>query len=317
MQHATIKRDKAFQKQSCAKRIRRYLPLYLLALPAICYLLINNYLPMYGLTLAFKKFRYDKGIFGSKWSGIDNFMFLLKSKDIWLITRNTLLYNLVFIVLGTTLAVAVAILLNEIRSKRARKAYQTVILLPYLLSMVIVSYVVYGFLSADQGFINGILKQMGADTVSWYSEPGYWPFILTFVNIWHSVGYSCIVYYAAVVGIDIGYYEAADIDGATGWQKVRHITLPSLKPTIITMTLLNLGRVFYSDFGLFYQVPLNSGALYNVTTTIDTYVYRGLMQNPNISMSAAAGFYQSILGFILVIAANYLTRRFDKKNALF
>lgn len=299
------------------KRVKRYLPIYLLALPAVAYLFINNYIPMYGLSLAFKNYRYDKGIWGSPWAGFENFEFLFKTKDVWLITRNTILYNMVFIILGTVCAITAAILLNEIRSQRAKKTYQTIILLPYLLSMVVISYVVYGFLSPDLGFVNHFLQLIGKESVSWYSEAAYWPFIIVFVRIWYGVGYKCIVYLATLVGIDRGYYEAAEIDGANAWQKIWYITLPCLKPTIIIMVLLSLGRVFYSDFGLFYQVPLNSGALYNVTTTIDTYVYRGLTQTPNISMAAAAGFYQSIMGFILVLSANAFTRRFNRESSLF
>lgn len=299
------------------KRLKRYFPLYLLALPAVIYLFIDSYIPMYGLSVAFKNYRYDKGIWDSPWVGLKNFEFLFKTKDVWLITRNTILYNMMFILLGTVCSITAAILLNEIRSKIAKKAYQTIILLPYLLSMVVISYIVYGFLSPDLGLANHLLETMGKERVSWYSVPKYWPFILVFVRVWHGVGYKCIVYLASLVGIDRGYYEAAEIDGASAWQKITQITLPCLKPTIIIMVLLSLGRVFYSDFGLFYQVPLNSGPLYNVTTTIDTYVYRGLTQTPNISMAAAAGFYQSVMGFILVLAANAFTNRFNRQSSLF
>lgn len=299
------------------KRLKRYFPLYLLALPAVIYLFIDSYIPMYGLSVAFKNYRYDKGIWDSPWVGLKNFEFLFKTKDVWLITRNTILYNMMFILLGTVCSITAAILLNEIRSKIAKKAYQTIILLPYLLSMVVISYIVYGFLSPDLGLANHLLETMGKERVSWYSVPKYWPFILVFVRVWHGVGYKCIVYLASLVGIDRGYYEAAEIDGASAWQKITQITLPCLKPTIIIMVLLSLGRVFYSDFGLFYQVPLNSGPLYNVTTTIDTYVYRGLTQTPNISMAAAAGFYQSVMGFILVLAANAFTNRFNRESSLF
>lgn len=299
------------------KRLKRYLPIYLLALPAVIYLFIDSYIPMYGMSVAFKNYRYDKGIWDSPWVGFKNFEFLFQTKDVWRITRNTILYNMVFILLGTAGAIAVAILLNEIRSKAAKKAYQTIILLPYLLSMVVISYVVYGFLSPDLGFVNHLLEALGKESVAWYSEPKYWPFIIVFVRIWYGIGYKCIIYLANLVGIDKGYYEAADIDGANAWQKITQITLPCLKPTIIVMVLLSLGRVFYSDFGLFYQVPLNSGALYDVTTTIDTYVYRGLTQTPNISMAAAAGFYQSIVGFILVLSVNMFTNRSNGKNSLF
>lgn len=299
------------------KRLKRYFSLYLLALPAVIYLFIDSYIPMYGLSVAFKNYRYDKGIWDSPWVGLKNFEFLFKTKDVWLITRNTILYNMMFILLGTVCSITAAILLNEIRSKIAKKAYQTIILLPYLLSMVVISYIVYGFLSPDLGLANHLLETMGKERVSWYSVPKYWPFILVFVRVWHGVGYKCIVYLASLVGIDRGYYEAAEIDGASAWQKITQITLPCLKPTIIIMVLLSLGRVFYSDFGLFYQVPLNSGPLYNVTTTIDTYVYRGLTQTPNISMAAAAGFYQSVMGFILVLAANAFTNRFNRQSSLF
>lgn len=299
------------------KRLKRYFPLYLLALPAVIYLFIDSYIPMYGLSVAFKNYRYDKGIWHSPWVGLKNFEFLFKTKDVWLITRNTILYNMMFILLGTVCSITAAILLNEIRSKIAKKAYQTIILLPYLLSMVVISYIVYGFLSPDLGLANHLLETMGKERVSWYSVSKYWPIIIVFVRVWHGVGYKCIVYLASLVGIDRGYYEAAEIDGASAWQKITQITLPCLKPTIIIMVLLSLGRVFYSDFGLFYQVPLNSGPLYNVTTTIDTYVYRGLTQTPNISMAAAAGFYQSVMGFILVLAANAFTNRFNRESSLF
>lgn len=305
------------KQKTVKKRLKRYLPLYLLALPAVIYLFIDSYIPMYGLSVAFKNYRYDKGIWDSPWVGFKNFEFLFKTKDVWLITRNTILYNMMFILLGTVCSIAAAILLNEIHSKIAKKTYQTIILLPYLLSMVVVSYIVYGFLSPDLGLANHLLEAVGKERVSWYSAPEFWPFIIVFVRVWHGVGYKCIVYLASLVGIDRGYYEAAEIDGASAWQKITQITLPCLKPTIIIMVLLSLGRVFYSDFGLFYQVPLNSGSLYNVTTTIDTYVYRGLTQTPNISMAAAAGFYQSIMGFILVLAANAFTKRFNRESSLF
>ena len=189
---------------------------------------------------------------------------------------------------------------------------------PDLLSMVVISYVVYGFLSPDQGFVNHtILPALGMEPVSWYSEPKYWPFILIFVNLWATVGYSCILYLSTLVGIDKGYYKAADMDGANMWQKIRYITLPFLKPTMITVFLLSVGKIFYSDFGLFYQVPLNSGALFNVTSTIDTYVYTGLTKSSNIGMSSAAGVYQSVVGFILVLAANGIVNRVSKENSLF
>ena len=273
---------------------------------------------MFGLRIAFKRFNYAKGIAGSKFVGLKNFEFLFKTKEAFIITRNTLCYNLVFIVLGTVLAIAVAIMLNELTSKRLTKFYQTVILVPFMISMVIVAYLAYAFLSTDTGFINNsLLKLLGVEAISWYSTPKYWPVILTLVNLWKNLGYSSIIYYSTLVGIDKSYYEAASIDGATRWHKITHITLPCLKPTIIILTLMAIGKIFYSDFGLFYQVPMNNGLLYDVTNTIDTYVYRGLTSSNNIGMASAAGFYQSIVGFLLVLSANYVVKKVSVDNALF
>ncbi len=299
-------------------KIRRFIPLYIMLAPGIIYLVINNYIPIMGLFIAFKRINYSLGIFKSPWVGLSNFEFLFKTSDAWLITRNTLLYNLVFIVLGTVLGVAVAILLNEIASVKLKKLYQTSVLLPFLISMVVVSYLVFAMLSNNSGFINkSILEPLGFEGISWYTKPQYWPVILTIVNLWKGFGYSCILYYATVIGIDTSYYEAAVVDGAGKWQQILHITLPSLKPTIITLTLMNVGRIFYSDFGLFYQVPMNSGPLMDVTNTIDTYVYRGLLQLNDVGRASAAGFYQSLVGFAVVLLANYVTGRIDKEQALF
>ena len=306
------------EKKSLGKRLKRFIPLYLMMIPGAVYLIINNYIPMTGIVIAFKQFNYGKGIWGSPFIGFKNFEFLFATKYAWVITRNTLLYNVAFIVLGTASAIAVAILLNEIRSSTAKKIYQTTILVPFLISIVVVSYLVYAFLSTESGFLNKtILPALGLEPVSWYTEPKYWPFILILVNLWKGLGYNCIIYYATLVGIDRGYYEAAVIDGANRWQQVVHITLPSLKPTIITLTLMAIGRIFYSDFGLFYQVPMNSGPLLDVTNTIDTYVYRGLMSLNNISMASAAGVYQSLIGFLLVLTANFVVKKVSSENALF
>ena len=299
-------------------RIRHNIPLYLMFLPGAIYLLINNYIPMAGLVIAFKQVNWNKGILKSPWVGFSNFEYLFKTKEAWNITRNTLGYNIIFIILGTVIAIAVAILLNEITSMMLKKTYQTVILLPYLISMVVVSYLVYAMLSSENGFVNlSILRPLGKQEISWYTESKYWPAILIIIYIWKTFGYNCILYYATLVGIDRGYYEAAVIDGASRWQQIRHIPLPELVPTIITLTLMSIGKIFYSDFGLFYQVPMDSGPLYDVTNTIDTYVYRGLIRQNNVGMSSAAGFYQSIIGFVLVLLANYAVRRISKENALF
>ncbi|SHL34844.1 putative aldouronate transport system permease protein [Anaerocolumna jejuensis DSM 15929] len=300
------------------KQLKKFLPFYLMMLPGILYLIINNYIPMFGIVMAFKKFDYKLGMFKSPGIGFKNFEFLFATKDAWTITRNTLAYNAVFIILGTLVSIAVAILLNEIRADKAKKLYQTVILIPFLISIVVVSYIVYGFLNSQTGYFNQtLLPLFGAKPISWYSEPKYWPIILVIVQLWKSFGYNCIIYYATLVGIDKGYYEAAVIDGAGRFQQIRYITLPGLKVTVITLTLMAIGRIFYSDFGLFYQVPMNSGVLVDVTNTIDTYVYRGLTQLNNLGMAAAAGFYQSVIGFLLVLSANGIVRKFSKENALF
>ncbi len=306
------------QNKALRNRIKRYIPLYLMILPGFAYLIINNYMPMSGIVVAFKKYNYQKGIFGSDFVWFDNFKFLFQTKEAWVITRNTILYNLAFMILGTVFAVAVAIFLNEIAAKKLIRVYQTSILVPFLISIVVVSYLVYGFLSSNTGFINkSILEPLGMEPISWYSNPKYWPVILILVNVWKGFGYTSIIYYATLVGIDLSYYEAAMIDGASRWKCIWHITLPCLKPTITILTLMSIGKIFYSDFGLFYQVPMNSGPLIDATNTIDTYVYRGLMELHNIGMSSAAGFYQSIVGFILILLANFAVRKFDAESALF
>ena len=286
------------------KLIKRYIPVYIMALPGIIYLFINNYMPLPGLVLAFKKYSTKKGIWGSPWIGFKNFKYLFKTQDAWIITRNTLGYNILFIFFNVLIAVAVAIILSELTTKR-KKIYQSTILLPHFLSTVIISYLVFAFLSAEHGFLNTrIFPLFGIDPVPWYTETKYWPFILVFVQTWRSVGYSCIVYLSTILGFDREIYEASSIDGASKWQQITKITLPLLKATIIMMVLLAIGRIFYSDFGLFYQVPQRSGILLSVTQTIDTYVYRGLLERNDMPMATAAGVYQSIVGFILVMSAN-------------
>ena len=274
-------------------------------------------MPLPGLVLAFKKYNAKKGIFGSKNVGFKNFKYLFATKDAFVITRNTIFYNVVFIIVNTVLAVFVAILLAEMTSK-LKKTYQIIILLPFMISMVIVSYLVFGFLSNDNGFLNNtILKALGKEPVQWYMQKQYWPFILVFVNAWKVIGYNCIIYLSTILGIDRSIYESASIDGAGKWTQIAKITIPLLKPTIIMMTLLAVGRIFYSDFGLFYQVPQNQGALFSVTNTIDTYVYRGLLELGDMSMASAAGLYQSVVGFICILAANLIVRKLDPESALF
>lgn len=298
--------------------LRKTLPLLLLAAPGLLYFLINNYLPMTGIFIAFKDVNYAKGIFGSDWVGFDNFKFLFQTSDAWIMTRNTLLYNLAFIVLGTMLSILIAILMSELLKSVWSKLFQSGLVLPNLISMVVLSYIVFAFLNADSGFINNsILKPLGIPEINWYSEAKYWPYLLVFIQLWKTAGYGSIVYIAFISGIDKSIYEAAKIDGAGKLKQIRMITLPLLKPTIIILTLMSIGRIFNSDFGLFYQVPMNAGALYSTTQTIDTYVYRALMQVNDIGMSAAAGLYQSVVGFILVMAANAIVKKVNPENALF
>lgn len=306
------------KKKSRMAKIKEWMPVYLMMLPGLIYLLINNYVPMAGLVIAFKKINFTTGIMDSPWVGLSNFEFLFKTKDAFIITRNTLLYNFAFIIINTIMGIAIAILISDIRSKRAKSLYQSSVLLPFLMSYVIVSYIVFAFLSGDNGmFNNTILPALGMSEINWYSNAKYWPFILILVNFWKSVGYGVLIYIAGIAGIDSSYYEAASLDGAKKFKQILHVTLPALVPSIITLTLLSIGRIFYSDFSLFYQVPMNSGMLYQTTQTIDTYVYRGLLTLGNISMSSAAGFYQSCVGFILVMISNLIVKKASPDNALF
>lgn len=295
--------------------------LLLLTLPGAAWFLIFAYLPMFGVIIAFKKWTihgsFFESLMKSEWVGFDNFKFLFQSSDAWLITRNTVLYNLVFIVLGIVLPVTLAILLNEMLSKKLAKVFQSAMFLPYFLSWVVVSYCLYAFLSPDKGYVNSIITSMGGSGVSWYTEPKYWPYIIIFMSQWKAVGYGTVVYLASICGIDKSYYEAAVIDGATKLQQIMYITLPLLKPVLIIMFITSVGGMFRADFGLFYQLPKNSGALYPVTNVIDTYVYRGLMNLGNIGMSSAAGLYQSFVGLILILVTNGIVRKVDKENAFF
>ena len=293
-------------------------PLYLMMLPALLYLLINNYIPMAGMVIAFKKLNFAKGIWASPWAGLKNFKFLFASRDAWVITRNTLLYNVAFILVNMVIGIAIAILITEVKNIKLKKLYQSAILLPFLMSMVILSYIVYALLSAENGLVNNsILPLFHMDPIQWYQKPKYWPAILIIANCWKGVGYGCLIYIASLIGIDPSFYEAARLDGASKWQEITKITLPSLVPTIITLLLLSIGRIFYSDFGLFYQVPMNSGVLVSTTNVIDTYVYRALIEQGNISMSSAAGVYQSLVGFCVVMLSNWIVRKVDKDQALF
>lgn len=294
----------------------------LMILPGFIWLIVMKYIPMFGQVIAFKNFRFHPdgffaSVFHSEWVGFENFNFLFSTNDAFVITRNTLLYNILFIIVGLILSVAVAIILSEITKQKLAKIYQTGMLFPHFLSWVVVSYFVFAFLSVDKGLFNSVLGFFNIEPVSWYNEPQYWPYFITVISQWKGVGFSSIVYLAAIVGIDRTHYEAAMIDGANKWQQIRHVTIPMIMPLIVILTILNIGSIFSADFGLFYQIPRDSGPLYSVTNVIDTYVYRGLMTMGDIGMSTAAGLYQATVGFILILLTNYIVRKIDEDNALF
>lgn len=305
------------KKKSRKSNILHWLPFYLMGLPGLVYIFINNYMPLVGLQIAFKNFNYAKGMWDSPWAGFKNFKFLFKTKDAFIMIRNTICYNVVWIILGIIVGVAAAILISEVTSNKAKKFYQTVILLPYLMSMVVIAYLVYAYLSPTSGLFTKMIERITGTAPAFYQETKWWPFILTFVNQWRGIGFGMILYLSSILGIDPSYYEAAQLDGATKWQQHRLITLPLLKPTIIMLFIMNLGQIFRSDFGLFYQVPMNQGALFSVTQTVDTYVYRALLQLNNVGMSSAASFVQSIVGFIFIVTANKIVSKLDESSALF
>jgi putative aldouronate transport system permease protein len=299
------------------KKFKSSLPLTIMAIPALLLMLLFKYLPMAGTVLAFKKFNVRKGIFGSEFIGWKNFEFLFKSSDAFIITRNTLGYNIVFIVLDLVVAVSMAIALNELLNKKRAKVYQTIFMAPYFMSWVVVSFIVFALLSVDDGVLNHLLSNFGVQPINWYTEKKYWPFILVIAASWKTAGYSTVMYLGTLVGISNDYYEAAIMDGATKWQQIKYITLPCLKTMMIVLTTLAIGRIFYSDFGLFYQLTRNSGPLFDTTNVIDTYVYRGLKETGDIGMSAAANLYQSVIGFVCILVSNFAVRKFDKDSALF
>lgn len=302
------------------KRFRSAKPdrtLTVMALIPSIMLLVFAYLPMPGLILAFKNFKVADGIFGSEFCGLKNFSFFFKSSDAATVLRNTLGMNLIFIVLTLVISVAVALMLNEIRSRRTVKAIQTIMFFPYFISWVVASYMVYAFLNQQYGIMNSVCDFLHIPRVAWYADAKYWPFILSFLYIWKNAGYQSVIYYANIIGIDDSYYESAALDGASRWQMAWHITLPCMKNVIICMTTLAIGRVMYSDFGLFYQVPRDIGSLYATTDVLDTYIYRALRVTGNVSASAAVGFVQAITGFSLIMITNLIVRKIDKDSALF
>lgn len=292
------------------------LDLTLLALPTIIMILIFNYIPLYGLLLPFKDYKIGLGFWRSEWCGFKNFEFLFNGEDVIRATKNTILYNLAFIVIGTIVSIAVALMLYNL-SKKAVKTYQTILFVPYFVSWVIVSYVVIAMLDMNYGVFNEIIKAVGGEKIMWYNEPKYWPFIIIFMNIWKNTGYNAIVYLAALMSIDTTLYEAAEVEGATKWHKIKYISLPGIKNMIIMLTIMKVGQIFSGDFGLFYNVPLNSALLYPTTDILNTFTYRALMSMGDIGMSSAATLYQSFAGFILVMITNAVTRKLDSDSALF
>ena len=287
------------QEKKKNRNFKQWIPFYIMGLPGLIYLFINNYLPLAGLQIAFKNFSYSKGMWASPWCGLKNFKFLFRTADAGIMIRNTLLYNIAWIILGPILGVTAAILL------------------PYLMSMVVIAYLVYAYLSPTSGLFTKALERWTGSAPAFYQETKWWPFILTFVNQWRQIGFGMILYMSTILGIDPSLYEAATLDGATRWQQHKKITIPLMIPTIVMLFILSLGQIFRSDFGLFYQVPMNQGALYPVTQTIDTYVYRALLKTNDVGMSSAASFVQSVVGFIFIVGANKVVSHLDENSKLF
>lgn len=304
--------------KSLSKHLHQFGLLHLMALPTVILLIIFSYAPMFGIVMAFQNYLPLKGVFGSEFIGLKNFEFLFATRDVWIITRNTVCYNLVFITLNLVLAVTLAILLNEIYFKKFAKVLQTIFIMPHFLSMAVVAILVLSFLSRSSGFVNQLFQYMGMEgKTDWYLTKSIWPPLLVFINAWKGVGYSAVVYLASISGIPNEHYEAAIIDGATRRQQIRYITLPHLRTMIVILFIMSIGGIFRGDFGLFYTVTGNSGALYSVTDVIDTYVFRALTKLNNVGMSTAAGLYQSIVGFFLIIIANKIVTKVDSDSALF
>lgn len=303
--------------RSFSRELKKNRTLFLMILPAVLITVIFSYLPMSGLVLAFKDYRYNKGVFGSDWNGFENFRFLFASGTGWLITKNTILYNLLNLVTSQGLAILVAIVISEIKVIPYKKVTQSVIFFPYFISWVIVGTFVYNIFNYETGLMNSLVTALGGEKINVYSMPWVWPIIICVFNAWKWCGYNSVVYIAAITGVDSECYEAAEIDGANIFQRIHYITLPSIRPTIITMLLLNVGRILRGDFQMFYQIVGNNGQLFNATDVIDTYVFRSLTTSANLGMTAAATFYQSILCFIIIMAVNGIVKKIDADYALF
>lgn len=299
--------------------IKRYIPLYIMALPAMLLLFLFAYMPMAGLVIAFKEYEFSGGIFGSPWINpwYKNFEILFNNQSAFAAIRNTLVLNTLFIVFGTAFALALALAFNEMRSQGLKKVTQSLSFLPYFISTVVVGIFVTILLGYETGSVNGILQGLGMEKIAFYMDAKYWPTIMVIVSIWKGAGYSAIVYLAAITGIDTTLYEAAEIDGAGRAKQVWHITLPLLRPTIIVLTIMSIGRIMNSDFGLFYNVTGDMPTLYPTVDVIDTYIYRSLRRMGDIGISSATGFFQSVVGFTLVLISNKVADKIDKGSALF
>ncbi len=296
------------------KQVKQNAPLLLMAMPGIVYLIMFSYIPMFGLLVAFKNFNFAQGIIGSPWAGLNNFKFLIMSGDAFTILRNTILYALFSLIVVKIIEIFLAILYDSLSKSKLNKFNQTVSILPHFLSWVVIAYFAQALLDADKGIFNQIL----GTKIQWYSEPKYWPVILMSFQIWKTIGYGSIIYYSNIRGIDSELYEAARIDGATWWQQVKYITIPLLTSIIVIMFIMGIGGILHNDFGLFYNLPKNSGALYSVTQTLDTYIYNGItLAGGSLGMSSAASFFQSTVGFILVITANSIIKKVSPENAMF
>ena len=320
MNGLALKKNAKINKKRKMFTYKKQIPLLLMMVPGTILVFMFSYMPMFGIILAFKRINLRQGILGSPWNGLDNFMYLFKTNDLWIILRNTIGYNLTFIILGVVFGVGLAILLSLLRQKRASKTYQTILIMPHFLSMVIVSYIVLSFLNMENGLVNkSILPLLGLEPINWYVDEKPWPFILIFVHFWKDLGFGCIIYLSSIAGIDTQLYEAATIDGASVPQQIRYITLPMLRTIICIQLTLGVGRMLGGDFGLFFQVPMNSGTLSDVTTTIPVYLYKKISGGGPLSLgiASATAFIQSVVGCILVISTNALVNKIDKESALF
>ena len=305
------------QESSFTRALRKNRVLLMMLIPAFLYFFIFSYLPMSGAIVAFKSYNFREGIFGSPWVGFSNFEYFFKSGQAWTVTRNTILYNVGFIVVNTVLQMGLAIFISEIGGKYFKKVTQTAMFLPYFISWVVVGMIAYNFLNVDYGTVNTILNKLGMESINFYGTKWVWPIIITAFCAWKNVGYGTVLYLAAIMGIDTEIYEAAQIDGANIFQRIFKVTIPCLIPTLIILTLLAVGNIFRGDFQMFYQLVGNNGPLFNTTDVIDTFTFRSLIQSGEVGMSAAAGLYQSVFCFITIVFTNFLVKKYDKDYSLF